>query len=111
MSKIFSLSVIEQTRIAHVLLNDVHIDNELKKYPDYVLKLKKVARNGIINNCEHTVVDLYDDQDKRWLNYLCDFGYELAVVWFVVADLFQFDRNKSRWENFPHPSLWNVVHL
>ena len=79
----YTLHLQNKTPIVHILMDDL-IHDELKDYPQYVSKLRKIKEVSLHNCAISSIFSSTDSEsvlDFKSLSKISDMGYEYACIW------------------------------
>ena len=79
-SRNYQINTSRYNKLVHVIPNKV-FHNELIDHPEYIAKLRSCLKANLLNSCEHSILELYNNDDRAWLGDIADMGYEYAVIW------------------------------
>ena len=79
-SRNYQLNVRRYNKLVHVIPNKTFY-NELNDHPEYTAKLRASLKANLLNSCEHSILELYNNDDRAWVDDLADYGFEYAIIW------------------------------
>ena len=79
-SRNYQINTRRYNKLIHVLTNKTFY-NELNDHPEYTAKLRASLKANLLNSCEHSILELYNNDDRAWVDDIADMGYEYAIIW------------------------------
>ena len=76
----YQLNTRHYNKLVHVIPNKTFY-NELNDHPEYTAKLRASLKANLLNSCEHSILELFDNSNRAWVDDLVDMKFEYAIIW------------------------------